>query len=82
MEKANLNSEIRNYDVFETEIATPDDYVEICEGYDDVDGRVEYFFGDHPSYTRVYKTIRRTCAQQQEIIGVGSDSFCSAGRRC
>jgi hypothetical protein len=79
MEKANPKTEIRDYDFFKTEILTPGDYVEICEGYDDVDGRedwdeMEYLSGDHPSYTRVYKTIRRTCAEQQEIIKAGRDS--------
>ncbi|KAJ6035547.1 hypothetical protein N7460_009722 [Penicillium canescens] len=74
-----LNPEIRNYDVFKIEILTPDDYVDVCEGYDDVYGRenwdeLEYIPGDHPSYTRVYKTIRRTCAEQQEIIEAGRDS--------
>ncbi|OQE39888.1 hypothetical protein PENCOP_c006G03900 [Penicillium coprophilum] len=64
-----LNPEIREYDVFRTEILTPDGYVDICEGYDDVKGRedwdeMEYLSGDHPSYTRVYKTIRRICAEQ------------------
>ncbi len=77
--KTDLKLEIRNYDVFKTEIFTPDDYVDICEGYDDVEGRedwdeLEYLSGDHPSYTRVYKTIRRTCAEQQEIIEAGRDS--------
>lgn len=33
-----------------------------------------YLPGDHPSYTLVYKTIRRICAQQQEIIEAGRDS--------
>ncbi|KAJ5249526.1 hypothetical protein N7524_011842 [Penicillium chrysogenum] len=73
-----LNPEIREYDVFKTEILTPDNYVDICEGYDDVEGsedwdEMEYLSGDHPSYTRVYKTIRRTCAEQQEIIEAGRD---------
>lgn len=79
MKQANVKPEIRNYEVFKTEILTPDNYVEICEGYDDVNGRedwdeMEYLSGDHPSYTRVYKTIRRTCAEQQEIIEEGRDS--------
>ncbi|KAJ6018385.1 hypothetical protein N7522_001849 [Penicillium canescens] len=48
-------------------------YVETCESYDDVNSRedwdeMEYLSGDLPSYTRVYKTLRRTCAEQQEII--------------
>ncbi|KAB8278517.1 hypothetical protein BDV30DRAFT_203131 [Aspergillus minisclerotigenes] len=48
-------------------------------GYDDVHCRedwdkVVYLPGDHPSYTLVYKTIRRICAQQQEIIEAGRDS--------
>ena len=72
-EKANSKPEIRNYEIFKAEILTPENYVEICEGYDDVNGRedwdeMEYLSGDHPSYTRVYKTLRRTCAEQQEII--------------
>lgn len=79
MDKANPETEIRDYDFFKTEILTPGDYVEICEGYDDVHGRedwdeMEYLSGDHPSYTRVYKTIRRICAEQQEIIKAGRDS--------
>ncbi|KAF7586154.1 hypothetical protein BBP40_009396 [Aspergillus hancockii] len=74
-----LKSEIQNYEVFKTDILTPADYVEICEGYDDVHccedwDEMEYFSGDHPLYTRVYKTIRRTCAEQQEIIEAGRDS--------
>lgn len=79
MEKTNLKPEIRNYDVFRTELLTPEYYVDICEDYDDVNGRedwdeMEYLSGDHPSYTRVYKTIRRTCAEQQAIIEDGRDS--------
>ncbi|OGE47225.1 hypothetical protein PENARI_c054G07558 [Penicillium arizonense] len=74
-----LNPEIRNYDVFRTKILTPDDYADICEEYDDVCSledwdELEYISGDHPSYTCVYKTIRRTCAEQQEIIEAGRDS--------
>jgi hypothetical protein len=78
MEKTDVQPEIREYDIFKTEILTPDHYADICEDYDDVNGRddwdeLEYLSGDHPSYTRVYKTIRRTCAEQQEIIEVGRD---------
>jgi hypothetical protein len=42
------------------------------EGREDWD-ELEYLSGDHPSYTRVYKTIRRACAEQQEIIEAGRD---------
>ncbi|KAJ5253224.1 hypothetical protein N7489_003634 [Penicillium chrysogenum] len=74
--KSNLNRYIVS---FETELLTPEYYVDICEDYDDVNGRedwdeMEYLSGDHPSYTRVYKTIRRTCAEQQAIIEDGRDS--------
>lgn len=75
MEKANFNSEIRDYEIFKTEILTPGQYVEACEYHDDVDSyedwdEMEYILGDQPTYTRVYKAIRRTCAWQQEIIEV------------
>lgn len=57
----------------------PEDYVDACEGYDYV-GRnedweeLEYLGGDYPSYTRVYKTIRRRCAEQRNIVDTGRDS--------
>lgn len=57
----------------------PEDYVDACEGYDYV-GRnedweeLEYLGGDYPSYTRVYKTIRRRCAEQRSIVDTGRDS--------
>lgn len=78
MEKTDLKIEIRNYEVFEREILTPGEYVEICEDYDAVDDRedrdqIECLSGDHPLYTRVYKTIRRTCTEQQQIIEAGRD---------
>ncbi|KAJ5312804.1 hypothetical protein N7508_003634 [Penicillium antarcticum] len=78
MENTDVQPEIREYDIFKPEILTPDYYADICEDYDDVNGRedwdeLEYLSGDHPSYTRVYKTIRRTCAEQQEIIEAGRD---------
>lgn len=38
MAKANLTTEIRDYEFFKTDILTPEDYVKICEEYDDIDG--------------------------------------------
>lgn len=35
---------------------------------------MEYISGDQPSYTRIYKTIQRTYARQQEIIEARRDS--------
>jgi hypothetical protein len=39
MEIANLKLEIRNYAVFKIEILTPNNYIEIYEGYNDIDSR-------------------------------------------
>lgn len=36
MEKANINSEIRNYEIFKTEILTPSEYVGVYEDHDHV----------------------------------------------
>ncbi|CBF84454.1 uncharacterized protein ANIA_11158 [Aspergillus nidulans FGSC A4] len=74
-----VKPQIRNYEIFRTEILTPGQYVEACEYHDDVDSyedwdEMEYVSGDQPSYTRMYKTIRRTCARQQEIIEARRDS--------
>ncbi|KAJ6018501.1 hypothetical protein N7522_001965 [Penicillium canescens] len=70
-----LKPEIRNYEFFKTQILSPQAYVETCESYDDVNSEnwdeMEYLSGDLPSYTRVYKTLRRTCAEEQEIIETG-----------
>lgn len=50
----------------------------MCESYDEVGGNknwdeLEYLRGDHPSYTHIYKTIRRTCAEQRSIIDTRRD---------
>jgi hypothetical protein len=87
MAKANFTTEIRDYEFFKTDILTPEDYVKICEEYDDMDGyrygedsssedleELQYNSGDHPSYARVYKTLRRKCAKQQHIIKTKRDS--------
>lgn len=73
------NLEIRNYRYFKTQFLTPDEYVDRCEEYDDVLDREdwegpEYLSDDHPSYTSVYKTLRRTCVEQQVIIKTGRAS--------
>jgi hypothetical protein len=38
MGKANLKTEIQNYNTFKTDILTPEDYVEICKECDIIDG--------------------------------------------
>ncbi|KAJ5535554.1 hypothetical protein N7513_008740 [Penicillium frequentans] len=78
LEETDLEIDIRKYEIFKTKILTPDDYVEICEGYDavhDCEHRsdMEFLSDDHPSYTRVYKTLRRECAEQQQIIEAKRD---------
>jgi hypothetical protein len=60
MEKLDPEIEIRIYEFLKIEILTPNEYVDTCEGYDDVVSRddwdeVEYLSVDHPSYTRVIR---------------------------
>ncbi|KAJ5988273.1 hypothetical protein N7481_003483 [Penicillium waksmanii] len=84
-QKANLKPAIYNYERFKTDFLTPEYYVEMCEGYDNVDcyedidsnedwEEMEYPGGDHPSYTRIYKTMRRRCVEQRSLIDTGRDS--------
>ncbi|KAJ5646737.1 hypothetical protein N7490_003109 [Penicillium lividum] len=74
-----LKPEIRNYEKFKTDFLNPQIYVELCGGPDYVDGDEdwhdhEYLGCNHPSYTDVYETIRRRCAEQQSIIDTGRDA--------
>lgn len=78
--------EIRDYATFKTQILTPNNYVEECECWDDVEGLEEDDVEDledwddlqltrryHPSYTLVYRTFRRICSDQQRIMKKGRD---------
>ncbi|KAJ5183278.1 hypothetical protein N7492_000894 [Penicillium capsulatum] len=77
--KPDLESELLSYATFKTQILTPEDYVDVHEAWDDAVllndwDDLGYDVRFHTSYTLVYKTIRRMCAEQRQIIETGRDS--------
>lgn len=77
--KANLEPEIRDYTTFKAYILTPDSYIKECESQDNLEDLedkddLEYTGRYHPSYTLVYRTLRRIYVEQRHIIETGRDS--------